>query len=217
MRIHVKTVLSTALTVLGLVSFAGLGSSTPVTAGSAPESIDTSLLPQAALDAAIAEETALPQAITLPSEHAPAETTDHLVRGGSLAQLVANNLSSSTNSREEECLAIGVYYESKSESLNGQLAVADVILNRARSGRFASSVCGVLTQAGQFSFVRGGRLPSVDRGSRNWQEAVAIARIAKADLADSGIGKALFFHATYVSPGWSMTRVATIGNHVFYR
>ncbi len=209
--------LGTALTVLGLASLAGLGSSTPVTAGSAPESIDSSLLPQAALDAALAEETALPQAITLPTETAPAEVPSRLVRGGSLAQLVANNMASSANDREEECLATGIYFEAKSESLAGQLAVADVILNRSRSGRFASSVCGVLLQAGQFSFVRGGRLPSVNHGSRDWQEAVAIARIARADLADSGVGKALFFHATYVSPGWALTRVATIGNHVFYR
>lgn len=63
---------------------------------------------------------------------------------------------------ELNCLAIGVYYESKGEPLAGQLAVADVILNRTTSGRFPTSVCGVLTQRGQFSFVKGGRLPDVD-------------------------------------------------------
>ncbi|MEY2926207.1 MAG: hypothetical protein RL367_684 [Pseudomonadota bacterium] len=217
MRILKISVLGTALTIMGFVSLAGLGASTPVTAGSAPESIDSGLLPRAAIDAALAEESALPQAISLTVEHNHADRPPQLARGGSLSQLVANNLASNTEGREQECLAIGIYFEAKSESLAGQLAVAEVILNRAHSGRFASSACGVLLQAGQFSFVRGRRLPAVNHFSRDWQEAVAVARIAEAGLAESGVGKALFFHATRVSPGWSMTRVATIGNHIFYR
>jgi spore germination cell wall hydrolase CwlJ-like protein len=217
MKFLKNAALGSALTFTAMASLVGLGSSTPVTAGSAPASIDSNLLPQAALDAALAEETALPQAIALPSARNRFVAESLPVRGGSLAGMVSNSLSSTTSSREEECLAIGVYYEAKSESLAGQLAVADVILNRTESGRFASSVCGVLAQPGQFSFVRGGRLPSVNRSSRDWQEAVAIARIAQDNRVDSGVGKALFFHATRVSPGWGLTRVTTIGNHIFYR
>lgn len=118
---------------------------------------------------------------------------------------------------ELNCLAIGVYYESKGEPLAGQLAVADVILNRTTSGRFPASVCGVLTQRGQFSFVKGGRLPDVDTSRPAWKTAVAIARVATQDLWDSPAEGALFFHARRVSPKWSRTRVASLGNHVFYR
>lgn len=118
---------------------------------------------------------------------------------------------------ELNCLAIGVYYESKGEPLAGQLAVADVILNRTTSGRFPTSVCGVLTQRGQFSFVKGGRLPDVDTSRPAWKTAVAIARIATQDLWDSPAEGALFFHARRVSPKWNHTRVASLGNHVFYR
>ena len=103
------------------------------------------------------------------------------------------------------------------ETLTGQLSVAEVILNRAESGRFPSTLCGVVRQRGQFSFVRGGHIPTPPAASRDWRTAVAIAQIAIQDLADGGAPRALFFHARRVNPGWRHTRVATIGNHVFYR
>jgi spore germination cell wall hydrolase CwlJ-like protein len=136
----------------------------------------------------------------------------------SLAELVGIHASSTTEDSEHECLANAVYFESKGEPLSGQLSVADVVLNRAGSGRFPGSVCGVVKQRGQFSFVRGGRLPPVPRASAAWHKAVAVARIARQDLADSPASRALFFHATRVKPGWrGLTRVATVGNHIFYR
>lgn len=137
---------------------------------------------------------------------------------GDLASMVAQLRSSEPGSRELECLAVGIYFESKSEPLSGQLAVGEVIANRANSkGRFPSSYCGVLFQRGQFSFVRGRSLPYVARAGRQWQTAVAVARIVDRDLKASAAPKALFFHARRVSPGWKLTRVASIGNHVFYR
>ena len=136
---------------------------------------------------------------------------------GDLATMVAELRSSDPGSRELECLAVGIYFESKSEPLIGQLAVGEVIANRAKSGRFASTYCGVLTQRGQFSFVRGKSWPSVARSGRQWQNAVAIARIVDQDLKDSAADKALFFHAKRVSPRWKLKRVAAIGNHIFYR
>lgn len=135
----------------------------------------------------------------------------------SLAALVADNLRTDTVSREEECLAVAVFFESKSESLDGQLAVARTVINRARSGRFPSSFCGVVTQPSQFSFVRSGRFPAIARLSRDWREAVAIAHIAQNDLWKSSVSNALFFHATHASPGWNLKRIALVGNHVFYR
>lgn len=137
---------------------------------------------------------------------------------GDLSSLVAQLRSSDPGSRELECLAVGVYFESKSEPLAGQLAVGEVIANRANSnGRFPSTYCGVLFQRSQFSFIRGKSLPSVPRASRQWQTAVAIAKIVDQDLKDSVVGNALFFHAKRVSPGWRLKRVASVGNHIFYR
>lgn len=137
--------------------------------------------------------------------------------GRSLATLVEDYSDADTPDAETECLARAVYYESKGEPLTGQLTVAEVIINRARSGRFPSTVCGVVRQAGQFSFVRRGVIPQPPEGSRDWRIAVAIAQIAMQDLADGAAPRALFFHARRVNPGWRLTRVATVGNHVFYR
>src|SRR3546814_1697830 len=73
----------------------------------------------------------------------------------------------STIDPELRCLAGAVYFESRGESLAGQLAVAHVIINRAESGRFPSSYCGVVHQRSQFSFVRGGKMPSIRESSRD--------------------------------------------------
>ena len=138
-------------------------------------------------------------------------------RASSLADMVADHLGSETASRDEECLAVAVYFESRSEPLAGQLTVAHTVLNRAKSGRFPSSICGVVKQPSQFSFVRGGGFPAFSRGSRDWREAVAIAKIAQDNMWESSAPNALFFHATHVSPGWKLKRIASVGNHIFYR
>lgn len=136
---------------------------------------------------------------------------------GDLAEMVAQLRSADTGSHELDCLATGVYFESKSEPLAGQLAVGKVIANRTQSGRFPTTYCGVLFQRGQFSFVHGHVLPTISHANRQWQTAVAIAKIVDEHLKESAAGDALFFHARYVSPGWHAKRVASIGNHVFYR
>jgi len=135
----------------------------------------------------------------------------------SLADLVGDYSGTATADEETECLARAVYWESKGEPLHGQLTVAEVIINRSESGRFASTICGVVRQRGQFSFVRGGHIPQPPQASRDWRTAVAIAQIARQDLADGAAPRALFFHARHARPGWRLTRVATVGNHVFYR
>ena len=139
-------------------------------------------------------------------------------RRRSLSELVTAHSTSSTRGAEHECLANAVYFETRGEPLKGQLSVAEVIVNRARSGRFPKNLCGVVKQKGQFSFVRGGRLPSVPRTSPAWRKAVAVAHIALEDLADGAAPRALFFHAKRVKPSWrGLQRVASVGNHVFYR
>jgi len=136
---------------------------------------------------------------------------------GDLSSKVAALRSADAGSRELECLAVGIYYESKSEPLAGQLAVGQVIANRVHSGRFAPTYCGVLFQRSQFSFVRGHSYPAPARSSRQWSNAVAVAKIVDQKLHASSVPGALFFHAKRVSPGWRMARVGSIGNHIFYR
>ena len=137
-------------------------------------------------------------------------------KAGSLAELVAMQ-PTTVQGAEMECLAGTVYFESGAESLNGQLAVAEVVINRSKSGRFPSTICGVVYQKSQFSFVRGGKMPKINKSSKTWRNAVAIAHIAVEGSWSSPVKGSLFFHATYVSPGWRLTRTGTVGNHVFYR
>lgn len=134
----------------------------------------------------------------------------------SLAELVAAQPQGDL-SRELDCLAGAIYFEAKSESLPGQLAVGRVIVARSKSGRFPASYCGVVYQPSQFSFVRGNSMPGIDRSSRQWKNAAAMARIAHEGTWRSPVEGALFFHAAYVSPGWRLTRLARVDNHVFYR
>ena len=145
----------------------------------------------------------------------PAETK--AAPPSSLAQLVAQQAEPGELSHELECLASAVYFEAKSESLAGQLAVGRVVVARAKSGRFPNSYCGVVFQPSQFSFVRGHAMPGIVRSSRFWRDAVAIAQIAHAGSWRSPVEGALFFHAARVSPAWRLARIAQIDNHVFYR
>lgn len=134
----------------------------------------------------------------------------------SLAAAVAAQDAAPTMTDDLVCLAGAIYFEAKGEPLPGQLAVAEVIINRAKSGRFASSICSVITQRGQFSFVRGGRVPTV-AANANYRIAIAIAQVAMGNDWDSPAANALYFHARRAAPGWRMQKVAAIGNHVFYR
>jgi len=206
-----------------LLVFAALGSSSVAPAQVGPSAeplipVASSSLPVAETPQPLPVEVTAPQSDELAPLPAPVQNSVQARPSGDLAALVAQLRSSEPGSRELECLAVGIYFESKSEPLAGQLAVGEVIANRADShGRFPSSYCGVLFQRSQFSFVRGHSLPSVPRASRQWQTAVAIAKIVDQDLKDSAAPQALFFHARRVSPGWKLKRVASIGNHIFYR
>ena len=137
----------------------------------------------------------------------------------SLAELVETMPADAPLSRDLQCLAQAIYFEARGEPLAGQLAVGAVIVNRTTSGRYPSDYCSVVTQRGQFSFVRGGRIPAPDEGSPAWTRARAVAQIAHRDLWQSAAGEALFFHARYVRPGWARNKVAlaTIDSHIFYR
>jgi len=120
---------------------------------------------------------------------------------------------------QANCIAVAVYHEARGETLEGQLAVARVIMNRAVSGRYPASWCGVVKQPWQFSFVRNGRMPSVDEGSTAWRNALGITRLAINNAVPTFSDDVLWYHANYVAPSWGrrLTRVSQIGAHIFYR
>jgi spore germination cell wall hydrolase CwlJ-like protein len=120
---------------------------------------------------------------------------------------------------EMNCIATAVYFESRGEPFDGQLAVAEVVINRARSGRYPSTYCGVVKQPAQFSFVRHGQFPQVDTSSPSWSYAQSIARIAVNRIAAKLPQDVLWYHADYVAPNWGrrLSRVEKIGAHIFYR
>jgi spore germination cell wall hydrolase CwlJ-like protein len=134
-------------------------------------------------------------------------------------------LNAGTRARQERCLAEAIYFESRSEPVRGQIAVAQVVLNRAFSGYYPRTVCGVVYQnrhrylACQFTFACD-RHPDVIRDQVAWRRATAIAQgtlDGKLWLAE--IGKATHYHAYWVRPAWarSMHRLDRIGVHTFYR
>jgi spore germination cell wall hydrolase CwlJ-like protein len=124
---------------------------------------------------------------------------------------------------ELTCLARAVYFESRSESELGQLAVAKVILNRVKHPDFPKTICGVVYQgsekrnACQFSFACDG-LPDVVRSPEAWARAKRISERALADDPSIRMLQAVNYHADYVTPRWSRTmkRIIRIGHHIFY-
>jgi len=124
----------------------------------------------------------------------------------------------------KSCLAQAIYFEARSESELGQLAVATVILNRAKAENYPSSICGVVYQgasrlnACQFSFAcdEQSNLPQTDRA---WETALAVTAMALSDDRPvQSVAAATFYHADYVDPYWSksMHRLTKIGRHIFY-
>ncbi len=136
-----------------------------------------------------------------------------------LSALVDANSVGAPLDEEQGCVATAVYFESQGEPLEGQLAVAQVVLNRAASGQYPASLCAVVKQKAEFSFVRGGRFPRVDPNCDGWRKAQAIARIASKKLASTLPSTVLWYHANYVAPSWrlNLKKVDKIGAHIFYR
>ena len=113
---------------------------------------------------------------------------------------------------ELDCLAKVVLHEAGNQSRTGQLAVAQVVMNRVRSPRFPDTVCDVVMQRGQFFNVHAYH----PRHDGRWQTALDSARDALTGESEPVIGQALFFHAASAR-AFNRARVGRIGDHVFYR
>jgi spore germination cell wall hydrolase CwlJ-like protein len=175
-----------------------------------PVSADTTAelqaVPQSAMD--IATSPASNAAAALQPAVATVESLNTLE-----AKVAATDADVAATDDQLRCLATAIYFEARSEPLEGQLAVAQVVRNRTRSGRFPASLCGVVYQPSQFSFSHR-RSPS---NREQWARAVKVATIAMSDGWHQVVPDALYFHAARVSPGWNAHRVARIGNNIFYR
>ncbi len=128
--------------------------------------------------------------------------------------------------QEFTCLAEALYFEARGETLQGQRAVAEVILNRVASKRYPDTICGVVNQGTgkkhrcQFSYTCDG-IPEVVNEPKAYTRGAKIARLMIDGLYESNqvTGGALFYHTTAVNPSWAsaMTRTSQIGVHLFYR
>ena len=136
------------------------------------------------------------------------------------------SFSGNTTARDQalNCLASAVYYEAGNQDLNGERAVAQVVLNRVRHPAFPGSVCGVVYQGStrptgcQFTFTCDGSLnrqPDAD----GWRRAIEVAQAALGGAVYAPVGWATHYHADYVVPYWASTMAKNdvVGAHLFYR
>ncbi|HEX8527307.1 cell wall hydrolase [Allosphingosinicella sp.] len=131
------------------------------------------------------------------------------------AETAPRRTASAANAVDSEltCLAKVVVHEAGNQSRAGQLAVAQVVMNRVRSPRFPNTICAVVMQRGQFFNVHRYNPP---RDAR-WRRALEVARDARNRISPPVVGNATFFHAAYAPAFRGRTRVARLGDHVFYR
>lgn len=144
---------------------------------------------------------------------------------GSLTFAALDALPETTGGKDWECLAEAIYFESRGEPLSGQIAVAEVILNRVDSPAYPKTVCGVTRQgvgtagrACQFSYACDGR-SDVMKSAEPRDRARKLATLMLAGRERTVTDGATHFHTTAVRPSWSrkLTRVAKVGQHIFYR
>ena len=129
--------------------------------------------------------------------------------------------------RNLTCLALNVYFEARGEPLAGQLAVAEVTMNRVVSGRYPDSVCGVVHQknwdtlrrryVSAFSWTELDERPSLEDAT--FRQAWDVAEKVYYGRHEPSVAGALHYHAAYIKPSWARRDkpIARIGNHVFYR
>ena len=121
--------------------------------------------------------------------------------------------------RQLQCLAQNAYFEAGNQTEKGMLAVTNVVMNRIEDGRFPDTPCAVVKQRNhgvcQFSWVCEGKKRI--RNMETYRRARAAAERVYLNKTHDVTNGALFYHANYVHPNWGLTRVATIGAHIFYR
>ena len=156
------------------------------------------------------------------SSHTKASGTLNAIR--SLRRATSKITNARRFTKEHKCLAEAVYYEARSEATEGQLAVAEVIMNRVADERYPNSICGVVYQGSsrstgcQFTFTCDGSTKETAYGDR-WYQAQSVAAQVVLQFHELSTGNATHYHASYVQPSWAkrLVRTNTIGEHIFYR
>ena len=134
------------------------------------------------------------------------------------------SLAKPTGGKQWACLAEAIYFEARGEPVEGQFAVAEVILNRVESPEFPNSICKVVRQgtgrkhACQFSYNCDGKLEYIANGAA-YDQAKRVARVSMDRKTRPLTQGATYYHAAFVSPSWarSFRHVTTIGVHKFYK
>ena len=136
-----------------------------------------------------------------------------------------SHVSAAERLRQLNCLTQNIYWEAASEPFEGKVAVAQVTLNRVESGRFASTVCGVVYQKNvfyekvvcQFSWLCESTHKTRPVYQPMWQESELVAKkVLLENFRLPSMKNALYYHATYVNPNWHKPKIEQIGNHIFY-
>jgi hypothetical protein len=154
----------------------------------------------------------------------PLPPPEAIAPGQAAAPFVVGRRSERDIAASLQCLTAAVYYEARSESSEGQRAVAQVVLNRVRHPAFPKSICGVVYQGSrrrtgcQFSFTCDGSLGG-RRDPAAWARARRVAATALAGSVYGPVGVATHYHTTAIRPWWaaSLRRAVTVGSHIFYR
>ena len=120
-------------------------------------------------------------------------------------------------SEAHRCLSLNVYWEARNQSLAGQIAVAQVTVNRARDPRYPDDICEVVYDHKQFSWYWDGK-SDWPVETRAWETSKLVASAAMAGTGHAGLQGVTHYHAVYVQPYWrdAMTQVTVIGDHIFY-
>lgn len=132
-------------------------------------------------------------------------------------------ISMAERERQLTCLAKNIYFEAASEPFEGKVAVAQVTINRAESGKYPSDICGVVYQKNvvygkvicQFSwYCESG--PTV-RHNEYYKESMEVAKkVLLENFRLSSLKNAYYYHADYVKPNWKLPKITQIGRHIFY-
>ena len=140
--------------------------------------------------------------------------------------IVPSDVTAAVRERQLNCLAKNIYYEAGGEPFEGKVAVAQVTINRAQSGKFPDDVCKVITEKNviykkvicQFSWYcdRTTNFKPVNNAAYE-QSMEAAKKVLLEGFRLPSLKDALFYHADYVNPGWNRVRITQIGRHIFYQ
>lgn len=123
-------------------------------------------------------------------------------------------------SADENCLAKNIFYEAGVEDVNGKFAVAQVTLNRLKTGKWGKNLCKVVYAPAQFSWTKDARLRKLRPSGILWEESRQVAHtVLKANIRVPSLDKAQFYHTNYIkAPRWakSLKPIEQVGQHIFY-